>query len=251
MNIPTIGGTKGIFEIFVPGVFLLLNIMGIFFVSPFADQTTKDSMIALVSNSAMGVIISICFGYLIGVLLRLLKVDTPDNLSALWLMLFSGRARKRKGQSVLFATEAFPYIGWVEEACQQYLPPEALQFYKKIWAKRKQARENKQFINFCKIIISSNDERAANEIYAAEALSRYIAGMFYALFFASILLLVVIILGTNSTGQVPTGLVAILLAYVLAIIVIIQNFRRLRIKEVDAIFAASYKNRSLFEKESK
>ena len=71
-------------------------------------------------------------------------------------------------------TEAFPYIGWVEEACRQYLPPEALQFYKKIWAKRKQVGENKQFINFCKIIISSSDERAANEIYAAEALYRVI-----------------------------------------------------------------------------
>ena len=245
MNIPTIGGTKGIFEIFVPGVFLLLNIIGIFFVSPLADQNTKDSMMALISNSALGVIIAICFGYLIGILLRLLKVDTPDNLSALWLRLFSGRARKQKGQSTLFATEAFPYIGWVEEACQQYLPPEALQFYKKIWAKRKQAGENKQFINFCKTIISANDERAANEIYAAEALSRYIAGMFYALFFASILLLAVIIFSTNSTGQLL--MVAILLAYVLAIIVIIQNFRRIRIKEVEAIFAASYKNRSLFE----
>jgi hypothetical protein len=42
-----------------------------------------------------------------------------------------------------------------------------------------------------------------------------------------------------------------LLAYFLAIIVIIQNFRRIRIKEVEAIFAASFRNKTLFEKDMK
>ena len=250
MNIPTIGGTRGIFEIFVPGVFLLLNIGGVLYISPFVDPDTKKMILAALSNPVSGVIVAICFGYLIGVLLRLLRVDIPDGLSAAWLRRFSKSARNGKGQYKLFATESFPYIGWIEEASGEYLPANAIQFYKRFWAKRKKSGQNKQFINFCKIIIASNDERAAGEIYAAEALTRYIAGMFYALVFAFFLILVVFAPGLFS-GQFQNGLIVILSAYSLAILIIIQNFRRIRIKEVEAIFAASFRNKSLFEKEMK
>jgi hypothetical protein len=251
MNIPTIGGTRGIFEIFVPGVFLLLNIGIVLYISPFVDQDTKSLIMTSLSNPISGLIVAICFGYLIGILLRLLRVDIPDNLSAAWLRRFSKNARKGKGQYMLFATEPFPYIKWIEEASQRYLPANAMQFYKRVWAKRKTDGQNKEFINFCKIIITSNDERAASEIYAAEALTRYIAGMFYALIFSFMLILAVVILESAFSGQFPNGLVIILLAYFLAIIVIIQNFRRIRIKEVEAIFAASFRNKTLFEKDTK
>jgi hypothetical protein len=106
-------------------------------------------------------------------------------------------------------------------------------------------------VNFTKVIIASNDERSANEIYAAEALTRYIAGMFYALTFAFILILSVLTFEILASGQFRYGLVVVLLAYFLAIIVIIQNFRRIRIKEVETIFAASFRNKSLFEKGTK
>jgi hypothetical protein len=248
MNIPTIGGTRGIFEIFVPGVFLLLNIGGILYISPFIDQSTRAQILRFLSNPVSSLIIAICFGYLIGVLLRLLQVDIPDNLSAAWLRRFSKNARRQNGQYMLYATESFPYIEWIEEASQQYLPNNALQFYKRVWAKRKKSGSSKQFVNFCKIIVASNDELAANEIYVAEALTRYIAGMFYALSIAFILILSVAILEVYFLRQFPVGLIVILLTYLLAIIIIIENFRRIRIKEVEAIFAASFKNRTLFEK---
>jgi hypothetical protein len=251
MNIPTIGGTRGIFEIFVPGVFLLLNIGAVLYVSPFVDEETKNLILTALSNPVSGLIVAICFGYLIGVLLRLLRVDIPDNLSAAWLRRFSKLSGRGKGQYALAVTETFPYIGWIEEVNQEYLTPNAIQFYKRVWAKRKKSGQNKQFINFCKIIIASNDERAANEIYAAEALTRYIAGMFYALTFAFILILTDVILEATFAGRFASGLAAILLAYFLAIIVIIQNFRRIRIKEVEVIFAASFRNKALFEKDVK
>ena len=251
MNIPAIGGTRGIFEIFVPGVFLLLNIGAVIYISPFVDEDTRSMIMSAVSNPISGLIIAIAFGYLIGVLLRLLRVDIPDNLSAAWLRRFSKNARQGESEYRLFATESFPYIGWLDEVSQQYLPAQASQFYKKVWAKRKKSGQNKQFINFCKILIASNDERAANEIYAAEALTRYIAGMFYALSFAFVLILGVVIFDATLTGQVAGGLIAILLVYLWAVVVIIQNFRRIRIKEVEAIFAASFRNRTFFEKEEK
>jgi len=222
MNIPTIGGTRGIFEIFVPGVFLLINIGVAVYLFPYIDAETKGILVSVSSNSALALVVAICFGYLIGVLLRLIRADVPDQLSAAWLRRFERGARKEKGGFKLYATEEFPYFGWIEEAAQRYLPPEASEFYSRTWAKRKTGHRSKQFFNFCKLIVASCDEKAANEVYAAEALTRYIAGMFYALTLAVILLLVTLILRYIAVGQLMSGLVFVLAIYLLAILVIIR-----------------------------
>jgi len=252
MNIPTIGGTRGIFEIFVPGVFLLLNIGAFVFSLPFLDDQTKDMLASLASNSILDLVVSVCFGYLTGILLRLLKTDILDKLSAWWLRTFDKNAREktsknRKPVYRLSVTEGFPYIGWIGQVASGYLPPEALHFYEKVWAKRKrESNQNKQFFNFCKIVVSSNDENAANEIYAAEALTRYIAGMFYALLFASVLIISAIIMRL-FVGEWAIGLFVLLMVYLFAMIIIVQRFRKMRIREVEVVFAISYKNRALFE----
>ena len=49
MNIPTIGGARGIFEFFVPGVFLLLNLGFATYIFPFTDAETKNGIAAAVS----------------------------------------------------------------------------------------------------------------------------------------------------------------------------------------------------------
>ena len=252
MNIPGIGGTRGIFEIFVPGVFLLLNISAMLFSLPFLDDHTKELITSLASNSVLDVVVSICFGYLIGILLRLLRTDTLDKFSAWWLRAFDKKARAKTSDGRkayrLSATEGFPYIGWIGEVAAGYLPPEALHFYEKIWAKRqRESNQNKQFFNFSKLVVSCNDENAANEIYAAESFTRYIAGMFYALLFASILIVLTIILRYVFLGELLIGFVALLAAYLLAILIIVQRFRKMRIREVEVVFAASYKNRELFD----
>jgi hypothetical protein len=252
MNIPTIGGTRGIFEIFVPGVFLLLNISAVLFSLPTLDDHTKNLLASLASNSVLDVIVSICFGYLIGILLRLLKTDMLDKFSAWWLRTFDRNARVKNPQAGkpayrLSATEGFPYIGWIGEVAAGYLPAEALSFYNKVWAKRKRdSNQNKQFFNFCKIVVSSNDEHVSDEIYAVEALTRYIAGMFYALLLASLLIVVTIVIHV-AIGDWVIGFFILLAAYLLALIIIVQRFRKIRIKEVEAVFAASYMNRDLFD----
>ena len=246
MNIPGIGGTRGIFEIFVPGVFLLLNIGAMLFSLPFLDDHTKELITSLASNSVLDVVVSICFGYLIGILLRLLRTDTLDKFSAWWLRAFDKKARAKTSDGRkayrLSATEGFPYIGWIGEVAAGYLPPEALHFYEKIWAKRqRESNQNKQFFNFSKLVVSCSDENAA------ESFTRYIAGMFYALLFASILIVLTIILRYIFLGELLIGFVALLVAYLLAILIIVQRFRKMRIREVEVVFAASYKNRELFD----
>lgn len=247
MNIPTIGGARGIFEIFVPGMFLLLNLGAIVYLFPFTDDETKRLIVSGASNPVLVLVIAVGFGYLIGVLLRLFQTDLPDKWSAAWLRRFRRHARKGKDEFKLYATEEFPYIGWIGEVCKEYLPPEAQAFYDKVWAGRKRAGHNKQFFNYCKTLISSSDERAANEIYAAESLTRYISGMFYALAFSVVLILVTVILRYFASGQTMAGPIIILLAYLFAIVEILQHFRVIRIKEVETVFTASFRNREIFE----
>lgn len=86
MKIPTIGQSRGIFEIFVPGAFLLLNIVGalcLFLNVKIADILCPKGG-TNVNIIGLSLVVLICFGYLIGMILRLLMTDIPDNLSA-WL----------------------------------------------------------------------------------------------------------------------------------------------------------------------
>jgi hypothetical protein len=246
MNVPTIGGARGIFEIFVPGVFLLLN-MGYFAYSlPSVDQNTKNVIVSTAANPTSALIVVVSFGYLVGILLRLLRTDLLDRVSSglnrllkpNWLL----RVLKSKDDRV-WATDKFPYIAWVGRSCVAYLPPEAKAFHEKVWEPRAiPDRQNKQFFNFVKTVVVCNDPRAATEIYAAEAMSRYVACMFFALLFAFGLLL-----GLRLSGQVQLASDLVLITYGIALAVIVKEFRSTRIKEVEAVFATSFRNRVLFE----
>jgi hypothetical protein len=244
-TIPTIGGARGIFEIFVPGTFLLLNLGFVLYIFPFTDSEVKRLIAAGASSPAMALIMAVSFGYLIGILLRLFQTELPDKLSARFLRKF-GRLEDPR-ETRLWATEAFPYISWIGETCSLYLSDEAKSFYDNTWGLRKVTGQNRQFFNFVKIIISSNDVQAAGEIYAAEALSRYISGMFFALSYAFLLILGTLITTYIVSGQLMGGLILIAAAYLFAIWVILSRFRFIRIKEAEAVFAASFKNRVLFE----
>jgi len=247
MDIPTIGGARGIFEFFVPGTFLLLNLGVTAYLFPYTDSETKRIIAAGASSPALVLVVVVSFGYLIGVVLRLFQTDLPDRLSAAWLRRFAHNARQEKGKFKLWVTEPFPYIDWIEQICKLYLPPEALDFYDKTWGRKRSGEQNKSLFTIVKVVVSSNDEKAAGEMYAAEALSRYISGMFYALSFACLVVLVTVVVCALVSHQVLTGLLVILFAYFFVIAEILAHYRFIRIKEVEIVFAASFKNRSLFE----
>jgi hypothetical protein len=245
MNIPTIGGARGIFEIFVPGMFLLLNLGVVVYLFPYVDDETKKLIANGASNPALILVVMVCFGYLMGVLLRLFRCDRTDNLSAWFLRRYPSH-RQSNGKAKPYVTEKFPYIGWIEEVSKQYLSPEALKFYNDIWKPAKRDYQNKQFFTFSKVLINSHDEKAAIEIYATEALTRYISGMFYALLISLALILSTIVLLYFESGEIMTGLLVILIAYFISVLAILGHFRFIRIKEVETVFAASFKNKELF-----
>ena len=92
MDIPVIGKTKGIFEIFVPGVFILINIIVVLYLLSqsvnsfeFLDNILKK--IAL--KPSLLIIILICFGYLIGIWnvlsrYRFIRIKEAQTLFDAW-----------------------------------------------------------------------------------------------------------------------------------------------------------------------
>ena len=116
------------------------------------------------------------------------------------------------------------------------LPVETLNFYNAVWLPRMKERGNREFFNYWKVMLDSKDERTIIEDYAAEAMCRYISGMFYALFVSLGLLIANAALTRLSPVMIVLGL-----CYLVGILIILLNFRLLRVKEVETVFAASMK----------
>jgi hypothetical protein len=236
-----IGGAGGIFHIFVPGLFLLLNLaVGIYFF-PLVDMQTQAHIKGVLRSPTASVILIVGVGYLVGVILRIFRCEFADRLSAWFLRRFHRKAWGPKTSKNLYAHEPFPYPQWLGVLCGHLLP-ETREFYERVWKEK----DSPAFLNFCKVMVISQDERAANEIYAAEALSRYISGMLYGLFVATVAITAVIVTQSVISHKTNPVLVAVVIGYITAIVGILANFRFIRIKEVYTVFVATYKNRDLF-----
>jgi hypothetical protein len=249
-KVPSIGGGRGVFEIFVPGLFLLLNMWAALYLLPATDESTRRYLQTLVSRPALGVLVIIPFGYLAGVVLRLFRTDLPDRHSAWFQRVF--RTRGTKSETTLWAHEPFPYPGWLSYLVRERFPEDAGRFFSFLWQTHlhasdpQEGRKRKQFVNFCKVVVCSADPAAAAEVYSAESFSRYISGMYYALCLALLMLATSAVMRSFAGVPVGLGLVVLLASYAVGILAILANFRFIRIKEIETIFAATYKNREFF-----
>lgn len=312
MTIPSIGGARGIFEIFIPGLFFLLNLVAFLDITIYISPT--DLYKELNNNLWLSIVVFICFGYLIGILLRLFKTDIPDSLSAKFIRTYCVNARvsrilkddlpegteaiweelkekkyikkKKDGslkitkkvrrdylkkmdfnlalddidqanqikkvftdklEEILFAVEKFPYIKWIEKVCSLYLPQDVKIFYDKYWKSRYHSRGNKQFFNYCKTMINSTNKDAMNEIFAAQALSRYIAEMFFALLLSIVLMVLAFFIRIVFLKLfIPAIIIILLSGYLLALLLILRHYRFIRIKEVETVFASSFRFKEIF-----
>jgi hypothetical protein len=213
-DIPGVGTARGIFEIFVPGAFLLLNIIFVMYIWPTTGIQVKQFITTVASNSVLGIAVLVCFGYLLGVILRLLKTRAPDRWSGYFGWLISMLKRKNGN----YFLEEFPYFTHIEKVAGSRLPEDAEKFYRDFWGLRATGG-NREFFNYCKTMINAIDERSASEVFAAEALTRYIASMFYALL-ASLSLIGAAWIATSSRE-----LLVLVCIYVLAIIIILWHLR--------------------------
>ncbi|HNS53103.1 MAG TPA: hypothetical protein PKO09_18250 [Anaerolineae bacterium] len=269
MTVPSIGGAQGIFEMFVPGAFTLLNALFVLYAAlgPGAQQQMRQ----MASDSLLSFVVVVCFGYLIGVVLRLFRTETPDAFSA-WLLRLTAkdawkdpgvkppwRARWKltEGNKKYFGgwvTETFPYAGWIGEIHSFSSGPEETgavkEFYARVWARPGSTKyQRKTFFNWCKTMINSADPRAAAEITVAEAFNRYLTGMFYSLWIGVGLMAAGLGIqwATGTGGSAWVLFLLGLLAYLAMLLVIARQFRVSRIKEVSTVFAATYRHRELFE----
>jgi hypothetical protein len=99
-------------------------------------------------------------------------------------------------------------------------------------------------------IVHSNPSVAA-EIYAAEALTRYVACMFYALRLGILIAIVSTVLALlRGIGNASAIWAFLTISYSLALWVIVKQFRFIRFKEVDTVFCACYLANVRFEREA-
>lgn len=269
MNIPAIGAARGVFELFVPGAFVILNAFAVLYSA--LDYRAQYQIRELAASPALSLVVLVCLGYLVGVILRLFRADIPDRWSARWNRFRNKDARLDRTVRQSFRTcwnldplrdedifepwvfEDFPYVNWIRRTHGSSSNPEAsrsvLEFHQKVWAPKRDSLEGKTFFNFCKTLINSEDERAASEIYSAEAQVRYLAGMFYALCIAMGLMLTgfAIRLALAPSDWSWLLFVVFFVAYAVMLLAIIRHYRVMRIKEVEIVFSATYRHRELFE----
>jgi len=256
MEIPKIGGAKGIFEIFVPGTFLVINLIVGLFILSFPQLKMFNSvdleLIKILINPISIIVFLICFGYLTGMILRLLRPDKPDKRSKIRY----SKIYKDLDSSIY--TSEFPYISWFKHLFSTNSYPEkSRKIFEKLWLPGEKNKLGKPFFNFYKLIICYNDSKAASEIFSTESVTRYIAGIYYALrisifyFLAIIILLIVDFLLSihwfYASMQIPiiVVLIAISIIYYIALRKIISNFRMIRIKEVESVILGSINNYQL------
>ena len=307
MDFPS-SNARSFFEILMPGVFLLINLIFFLFL-PLFNKTyggaKPENITALCSGSSI-IAFLLCFGFLLGVVLRMMKTSLADSWSAWFIKHFSPQ-EAGKG----YISESFFYQKWMLETYEIFLPGPSYAICNKIWnqaftaskaagagsgtSPAAQNQENNMppvvnlcvhilklilyfcnavlrliipippikkpapkddpavrmtaFYNLCKGIAIKHDENSAKEILAAEALTRFIAGSLYALIFCFGLTLChgLLVLCLSPWRQSCFAFAAAM-SYLLLITLILYNFRTMRLREVNTVFAAALANHVEFKK---
>ncbi len=252
MEIPRIGEAKGIFEVFLPGAFLFIHIVAfiVIMLQPMSTLEATDSILYEILNSTFYIIlVFICFGYLLGVFLRLLRPGGLDKISGFLMFVL-----QRRNRNMVMKSKRFPYFEWIEELCIEcYQNEDITKFYRNIWADKRNSKYKRQFFNYCKNIIYFNNKDSSKEVFSAEAMIRFLTGICYALVFSIIGITICLLLLKFHSSYIEyygpaysNGLIIFLAVYMVVFIVLLLNFRISRIKEVETVFISTFNNKELF-----
>ena len=230
MELPNVGKPTNLLSILIPGIFLLFN-AALLFSTLATESSLKNNQIALTltNSGSLGFVIFLfiaCFGYLLGVALRLLPAKHIDKLSGCILGAIDPKYARRRD---------FPYIRYLREVSRDKLSSQAKQFFEQCWEKRGYFRgekskgmiENTEFLNLCKIALLSVSKDLASECYAIEALNRYIASMAYALILSLVLACTSFIL-LWLRGSLSLPLLFLIHSYFLSGLTICYRYRFIR-----------------------
>lgn len=245
------------------------------------DELTRQ----LIGNSGVVIGLLIILGYPCGMALRLLKTNNIDNISARYIAFLAfldpkkshlmvnapieggvdGKSspprepakpagKRMKSQKTVYKirrylSDKFFYGNWMREKIRNCMPAETARFYDDFWDDKytEDIAKNTTFFNFCKTIIARVDSQSAIDIYSAEAITRFLAEMYYALQFSIILIginLAISLIHTHVTIMIVT--LGLGLFYIFLFHTLLSQFRFMRAKEVDTVFNASFANREEF-----
>lgn len=236
--------THGLFEILLPGSFLLVNI--IVFLSIAAGVSVPAQM--LPSAERWGFVEAVPVlgaAYILGMVLRMCRTEIPDRFSA-W---FIARIWPRIGPDDVFVKDVFFYGNWMKERYLPRLPETAGTFFKEFWEPRYKApalghsNMNSQFFNFVKTMIQKLDAAMAEQLRNAEAVNRFIGGSFWALAASAVLMAAAAVwlyLQTSVDRWAPVLALGTTVVYTVLLGGIARHFRYLRSKEACSVFEASF-----------
>lgn len=275
MEIPTLGRPGSIISIFIPGIFVLLNTcFGLYVLISYTSlpilenlsQINEQTPITAIINSSFIVsLFFVCFGYLIGVVLRLIRCSLADRISGIyWTVRFKlnkirkktiryltiARHKKKKKTTnfgkLINNHEKFPYLEYIIRKYEKQ--NELFSFYNYFKVIQDQIlqgdkRDKRSLFNSLKMIILYINKDLAIECFAAEALNRYIASILYGILFSiGFLLLITLIVYFQPETPKPEGILYVLLMvimlYLIPFFIIIKNYRSSRIREVEIVFSA-------------
>lgn len=262
MNFPTFGRPGTILSTLIPGSFVLLNL--IVAVCYLANWEVMGGIFN--DNKYFVILLFFCFAYLIGIILKLLKVQKADRKSAeflvkrrlkKWKKKIKKIKKKRTDESVIqkkidkiknrklpsYLTDEFPFIKWIGVVADKKLPSGAKIFYAEFWKPyiRNRKESNRDFFNLCKTLILEHSTQFAQSIFNMESEVRYVASMYYSMRILIYLAPVVILVSLLCKDWIVSVIAfSLLVLYIIAIKELLKSLRLLRIKEVTEIFMMTY-----------
>lgn len=245
--------TQGVFEILLPGSFLLLN-LGIFLIIA-ADIDFTNLISGSEKWGIAEAIPMLGASYILGMVLRMLRTEIPDRISAWCLGHLPPRLPARSALK-----ERFFYVKWMRQRYIPCLPEPARHFFEDVWEKHYQdpiggtGNPNTHFFNFMKTLLLAIHKETSDQIMASEAISRFVASSFWALVLCTSLIALDggVLFEQGKRGSVVFNFCVLLFfIYLAALYGIIRHFRYLRCKEVAFVFDASFAHRIEIEKRIK
>lgn len=273
-GLSSITEVRGFFEVFLPGLFLLLHItLLICCAAPAAREAVNKWLQTQGNLWAAALAVGLPAGYLLGLVLRLGRTGPADERSG-------PRCWRGPGKKLISAAEdwwgtgsqdidgepfrlddkgprqeGFPYPALMMQRVAAHLGPEALSFYTSIWIQQSDRPFVKTDLfrfNFLKNLVALVDISAAKEILAEEMRTRHAAHTCYALFFSALALwgsaLFVFIRGPV---RLEGGILLTCLAIGELLVLfrsLLPNLRLLRIGEVEKVFTCCFGNRVMLRR---
>jgi quercetin dioxygenase-like cupin family protein len=271
-------GLRNLLGITLPGGIIFLALWYFLYSLGLLFGFSFDVFEWLNDKQTLLILCAFIISYILGNIFRLIAADKLDNLSSYYSIktfLRPNASRNyrdefkilrenfEKGTSDwyssindvdkwIWSVDKFPYNLWEFRKFALYHPKEVLNFFEAY--RGCMTTKGKEFFNYCKMVIISsskvNGDDLKDEVYQAEANSRFWAGTFFALVCSICLLSIQVILKliiygyyeiiTKSTLQ--SCILPLLLILLMSILcwVIIGHYRRIRLKEVDTVYDSFY-----------